>query len=393
MRSFSIVATVALLASCNHATGGPPGNTGGNGDNGGSAGSAGNGGGGRGGGNGGSGGSGGGATLSLTLPQALDGALWADPAVYATLPLRITVGDGSAQSVSVAIGGMSVTAVDQGGGAWLATIPASGLADGLLPLDVTATATGASGVAHATLGVGRAGAQLTSFGSVGVAQSPSLVRDLDGAHGLWLAWTDRSMTQQKAWLSRLDGAGRFQGARTLLVDGGAADEILYARVAKGAAGTRGVLYQTHGGPYKNWFKIVGSDGSEKHVAIALDPASMYGSFGGDLSFDGSGYVFVWRSNDGAGHSTVYWMRVDETSGATVGPIVVAKTGAGTAADPIGGIDPISFVKLQTADPGKTIIQSDIGGYPPWTGYLMFLQAARALGKQPPIPYDKAIGPN
>jgi hypothetical protein len=52
-----------------------------------------------------------------------------------------------------------------------------------------------------------------------------------------------------------------------------------------------------------------------------------------------------------------------------------------------------FVKLQTADPGKTIIQSDIGGYPPWTGYLMFLQAARALEKMPPIPYDKAIGPN
>jgi hypothetical protein len=290
----------------------------------------------------------------VTLPQALDGALWADPAVYPTLPLRITVGDGSAGSVSVAIGGMSITAVDQGGGAWLAAIPSSGLADGLLPLDVTATATGASGVAHATLGVGRAGAQLTSFASVGVAQSPSLVRDLDGAPGLWLAWTDRSMTQEKAWLQRLDGAGRFQGTRTLLVDGGASDEILCARVVKGAAGTLGVLYQTHGGPYKNWFKIVGSDGSEKHVAIALDPASMYGSFGGDLSFDGSGYVFVWRSNDGAGHSTVYWMRVDETTGATVGPIVVAKTGAGTAADPIGGIDPISFVKLQTAGDLSTV---------------------------------------
>jgi ribose transport system substrate-binding protein len=52
-----------------------------------------------------------------------------------------------------------------------------------------------------------------------------------------------------------------------------------------------------------------------------------------------------------------------------------------------------FIKLQTADPGKSIIQSDIGGYPPWTGYLMFLQAARALEKLPPIPYDKAIGPN
>ena len=39
------------------------------------------------------------------------------------------------------------------------------------------------------------------------------------------------------------------------------------------------------------------------------------------------------------------------------------------------------------------MQSDIGGYPPWTGYLLFLQTARALEKQPAIPMDKAIGPN
>jgi hypothetical protein len=52
-----------------------------------------------------------------------------------------------------------------------------------------------------------------------------------------------------------------------------------------------------------------------------------------------------------------------------------------------------FVKIQTAPPGSNIVQSDIGGYPPWTGYLMFLQTARAMEKLPPIPMDKAIGPN
>ncbi len=51
------------------------------------------------------------------------------------------------------------------------------------------------------------------------------------------------------------------------------------------------------------------------------------------------------------------------------------------------------VKLQTSGAGKAIVQSDIGGYPPWTGYLMFLQTARALEKLPPIPYDQAIGPD
>jgi ribose transport system substrate-binding protein len=52
-----------------------------------------------------------------------------------------------------------------------------------------------------------------------------------------------------------------------------------------------------------------------------------------------------------------------------------------------------FVKLQTQEPGSSIIQSDIGGYPPWTGYLMFLQVARALAKMPPISYNEAIGPD
>jgi ribose transport system substrate-binding protein len=52
-----------------------------------------------------------------------------------------------------------------------------------------------------------------------------------------------------------------------------------------------------------------------------------------------------------------------------------------------------FIKLQTAQPGMSIIQSDIGGYPPWTGYLLFLQTARALEKMSPIPYNQAIGPD
>jgi ribose transport system substrate-binding protein len=52
-----------------------------------------------------------------------------------------------------------------------------------------------------------------------------------------------------------------------------------------------------------------------------------------------------------------------------------------------------FIKLQATQPGENIIQSDIGGYPPWTGYLLFLQTARALEKMRPIPYDQAIGPD
>jgi ABC-type sugar transport system substrate-binding protein len=52
-----------------------------------------------------------------------------------------------------------------------------------------------------------------------------------------------------------------------------------------------------------------------------------------------------------------------------------------------------FVQLQTASPGKDIIQSDVSESPPWTGYLLFLQTVRGLEKLPPIPYDQAIGPD
>lgn len=56
----------------------------------------------------------------------------------------------------------------------------------------------------------------------------------------------------------------------------------------------------------------------------------------------------------------------------------------------GGTSP---VKLQTVDPGKSIIQSDIGGYAPWWGDLLFLQTARVLSGMPAIPIDKAIVPS
>jgi ABC-type sugar transport system substrate-binding protein len=52
-----------------------------------------------------------------------------------------------------------------------------------------------------------------------------------------------------------------------------------------------------------------------------------------------------------------------------------------------------FVQLQTASPGKEIIQSDLSESPPWTGYLLDLQAFRGLEKLAPIPYAQATGPD
>jgi ABC-type sugar transport system substrate-binding protein len=52
-----------------------------------------------------------------------------------------------------------------------------------------------------------------------------------------------------------------------------------------------------------------------------------------------------------------------------------------------------FVQLQTAQPGASIIQSDVSESPPWTGYLLVLQTIRGLEKLPAISYADAIGPD
>ena len=52
-----------------------------------------------------------------------------------------------------------------------------------------------------------------------------------------------------------------------------------------------------------------------------------------------------------------------------------------------------FVQLQTAQPGASIIQSDVSESPPWTGYLLVLQTIRGLEKLSPISYADAIGPD
>ena len=70
-----------------------------------------------------------------------------------------------------------------------------------------------------------------------------------------------------------------------------------------------------------------------------------------------------------------------------------KTTGVTAYLNFGGGTP--FIKLQTQEPGKSIIQGQLGGYPPWTGYLMFLQLARNMTGLPPLgtAQNQVAGPN
>lgn len=277
-------------------------------------------------------------TLVLELPQAIDGAMWANPFTYAEIPLHVAV-KGKPSHVDVVMDGKTFAAADDGGGTWTAKLAIGSMKDGDYEINVNAEGDGAMPASiKATLVLGSEGRQLTVYDEVGMARSPQLV--LRDGH-LVLTWLDRSAGgNARLYMSRVDGAGRFIGDRVTLVQS-PNNEVLWGFVAHGASSI-GVLYKELGVPYKTFFKLVDTTGKELAAPVALDPAGMDGSWGGDIAYDGSGYVAVWRSFDGMANE-LRWARFDEKTGAMSGPVVVAAAGSG---NPIGGFNPFTFLKIK-----------------------------------------------
>jgi hypothetical protein len=287
----------------------------------------------------------GGTPTAIELPQAIAGALLANPITYAALPVRVRV-TGGADEVSVAIGGERFAAAAVSADEWLAEVPIATRADGVHAVSVVARGGGAEVSAEAELVLDRDGVQLTDFGVAGAAATPRLHRVGDE---LWLTWADRSDGPRKAWLRTLDGAGRWLGEPQVLVAGDS--EVHAARAAVGADSIA-VLVQRQGGPYRNFFTVVDAKGAEILAPIALDPDDRYGSFGGDIVFDGESYLAVWRTNDGAGAGEIRWLRYHEASGDLVGPVVVAASGDG---DPIAGFEPFTVIAVAPAGGGDSLV--------------------------------------
>jgi hypothetical protein len=292
----------------------------------------------------------GGHVDSVSLPQSIGGAAWVDPDAYQAIPVHVAV-VGDASSVSVAIDGATTAASAASGGEWIATVPVASLADGEHQLTATATGgDGASAMVGATLVAGRAGMQWTSISADGLADTPRLFHVGDA---LVATWTDQSDGTRSAWLQPIDGAGRSAGARVRLAGGTGQPDVLAARTVHGKSSVA-VLYQTPGGAYSNWLTIVSDAGATTLAPMALDPANRYGSWGGDITYDGSGFVAVWRTNDGAAHDDVRWIRVDEATGAITGPFVVAASGNDA---PDGGFDPFTFIGVRSAGDGAGTVVS------------------------------------
>jgi hypothetical protein len=277
----------------------------------------------------------------ISLPQAIAGALWADPDVYDEVPLHVAV-EGGADEVTVQLGTAApVAAADpEGDGDWIALLSIAGLADGVVELTATAVQSGAAPqTATAELGLGRAGVQLTDFSIVGMAGVPRVHRV--GAEA-WLTWTDRSDGDAEAWLRKIDGAARWTTDKVRLVD--EPGETLYARTAVGDAAI-GLLYQEPGSPYATHFKVDAFDGTELVAPIELETTGWSGAFSGDVVWDGAGFVAAWRVYSDAGTSEVRWLRVAGGTWAVTGPVVVATSGPATTADPNGGFQPFSFIDV------------------------------------------------
>jgi hypothetical protein len=281
-----------------------------------------------------------GPASSISLPQAVGGALLANNAVYTEVPLRIAL-DGHADSVSVQFGGVGTIAAEPGPGdtTWTAMLPLDGLGEGVIGVEATATVRGADDLsASAELVIDRDGVQLTVWDEVGSGGTPRLHRRGDE---LWITWTDRRDDDARAWLQQLDGAGRFIGERSAIVD--PEERVLSARAAFGSDSI-GVLYQSDGMPYVNRLTVVDFDGGELLEPIDLDPAGWNGSWGGDIEFDGAAFVVVYRSY-GTESSEVRWVRVVEESLEVVGPVVVAVSGPATEVHPNGSFEPFSFIDV------------------------------------------------
>ena len=297
--------------------------------------------------------------VRLSFVQAIHGAMWANPEVYSELPLRIGV-VGHPASVTVTLDQTTVEATDaDGDGTWMAMMPIAGLAEGIWPV----TAKAGTEQCAAELGIGASGVQWTVFSEVGPAGTPKLLRAGDRA---WLTWTDSSNGQPEAWLREVDGAGRWAGEQVAIVDDSLAP-ALYARTALAASaqegeGRIGVLYQSLGTPYVTHFKIVDLAGHELVASKDLDPDGWSASFGGDIQWDGSAFMIVWRVFEDAlpgtsfAHSRLMWARVQE-DGTTIGPVVVAESGDGK---PVGGFEPFSFVKV--ASTGTASMVSFVRAY-------------------------------
>jgi hypothetical protein len=149
-----------------------------------------------------------------------------------------------------------------------------------------------------------------------------------------MTWTDTWQGVRTVWLREIDGGGRWIGERVPLVD--YLDDIVYARTAFGTD-TIGIhIQQAVPSIWTNTFAVVDFQGNLLAGPIDLVPDGRYGSWGGDVAYDGAGYVVVSRHYAGEDTGQVEWWRVNEADGVVTGPEPVSE---------VGGFQPNCFISV------------------------------------------------
>ena len=272
------------------------------------------------------------------LPQAVDGAAWANPSAYPSIPLHVEV-EGDVTGVAASAGVAGADGEDDGDGGWVVSLPIDELDEAIHEVEVAvACGDGSVDIGILELGVGSAGVQLTDYDEVGLTTTPRIHRVGDA---LYLTWVATYAEEREAWMQRVDGAGRPLGDPIQLTEGGGVD-TLYAFTAFGESSVA-VLYQEPGAPYVNKLRILDLEGGERMAPLDLTPEAGAGQPRGDLTFDGEAFVAAYRVYLDTGVEEVRWLRIPEDTLLPIGPVVAASSGD---ADPIAGFDPFVFVNVE-----------------------------------------------
>ena len=277
--------------------------------------------------------------------------LFYNPDAYDSLPFRVWVAGAKTVTIQVGDVGPQNMIDPDWDGIWLGNVDVSEMTrEGEVDVLVTAYADGEEPVTRkALLVAGTAGVQISPGDNMGYLGTPSFhVHDGIG----WLVWTDRSKAPGTGvgYMRDMNGAGLSGGDAVPIVDEEA--EARHTRAAF-AGDMVGLLYQVAGSPLANRFKVLDLSGGELLAPMDLDADGFTGAAGGDIAWDGAGWVLAWRSQSPEG-SRIDWMRVDADGFNVVGPVNVVLSGAGTIDDPLGSIANLPLVSVETADGGSLV---------------------------------------
>lgn len=266
---------------------------------------------------------------TLSLPQFVHGAAYADARLSASIPVVIAVTGAQPDSVDVTVDGAAV-GTEQDADRFVATVDLSALADGPHAVVATAKVGGApSGTVQGSLVRGDGSLQFTDFTKDGPAYSGHLAIDPSGEE-IRHTWISIVGGQHQLSLSHLDGAFQQIEDTNVVPLNAPGDEPLNGYTAFSPLGL-GVVYRTAKAGDSHWsvkLRVLDGWGTEK--VPVQDLTGSGASFSMQAAgADANGFSAAWlhitppaSPADPAPPVEVRFARWDMTNNALQGPITL-----------------------------------------------------------------------